>query len=113
MRILCYPLRQRSHLSSLMTAFSTRMHSSRKYSHHFVVLNLCRRDLFQVYLVHGDTDARLAQHCRFADAGEIQFKHLSVGRGEGGAVCGCRVCVWVGLLELVCCFIFMRCDDLS
>ena len=74
------------------------MHSSRKYSHRFVPF-LCRRDLFQFYLVHGDRDTCLPQHCRFADAGEIQFEHLSVGRGEGGGTS--RVCVWVGLLELV------------
>ena len=52
--------------------------------------------------MHGDRDTRLPQYCRFADAGKVQFEHLSVGRGEeGGGVYGCRVCVWVGLLELV------------
>jgi hypothetical protein len=77
------------------------MHSSRKCSRRFVPF-LCRRDLFQFYLVYGDRDTRLPQHCRYADAGEVQFEHLSVGQGEeGGGVCAFRVCVWVGLLELV------------
>jgi len=77
------------------------MHLSRKFSHRSVSF-LCRRDLFQFYLVYGDRDTRFTQRCRFADAGEIQFEHLSAGRGEeGGGVCAYRVCVRVGLLELV------------
>jgi hypothetical protein len=76
------------------------MHSNRKYNNRFVPF-LCRRDLFQFYIVHGDRDTCLPQRCRLANAGEIQFEHLSVERGEEGGVCTCRVCVWVGLLELV------------
>lgn len=77
------------------------MHLSRKYGHRFVPF-WCRRDLFQFYFVHGDRNTRLPQCCRFADAGEIQFEYLSVGRREkGGGVWACGVCVWVGLLELV------------
>ena len=85
------------------------MHLSRKWSHRWASY-LCRRDLFQFYLVHGDRDSCLPQRCRLTAAGEVQFEHLYVGQGEGGLS---RVCVRVGLLELVYYFILMPHAGLS
>lgn len=87
------------------------MHLSRKWSHRCASY-LCRRALFQFYLVHGDRDSCLPQRCRLAAAGEVQFEHLYFGRGEGeGGVS--RICVRVGLLELVYYFILMPRGGLS
>lgn len=58
-------------------------------------------DLFQIYLHDGDRDDFLPQHCRLVIAREVQFEHLSFGRGEEDEWDTGRICIWVGLLTLI------------